>query len=35
MVVEFVRLKVLKEVLLNIHIFLDVMPNLGLRDTHG
>jgi hypothetical protein len=34
MAVDFVRLKVLKEVLI-IQIFLDVMPHLGLPDTHG
>jgi hypothetical protein len=34
MAVDFVRLKVLK-VLLNIQIFLDVTPYVGLPDTHG
>jgi len=35
MAVNFVSLKILKEVLLIIQIFLDVMPHLGLPDTHG
>jgi len=35
MAVDFVRLKVLNEVLLNIQIFQDVTPHLGLPDTHG
>ena len=35
MAVDFVRLKVLKEVLLNIQIFLDVTQHLRLPDTHG
>jgi hypothetical protein len=35
MAVDFVRLKVLKEVLLNIQIFLNVTPHFGLLDSHG
>lgn len=34
MAVDFVRLKILKEVLLNIQIFQDVTPHLGLPNTH-
>jgi hypothetical protein len=33
--VDFVRVKVLTEELLNIQIFLDVTPHLGLPDIHG